>query len=278
MLTGTEFEECAKKAEGLLVAKPAYGSSSGLGVTTQIQTGRQLESAVLRASFYSPQILIERFVPGESVRLLFLNGELIHAVRRRGVRVYGDGVSSIKALLAESGMSHLQEDKATRVTLSSQGLSADSIVAKDRSVLVRHLPPEDSKTLELRTVYNETITDSVCDALRTEVARLVEALRCEFVGVDLVTNDTSVPLAESGGVFLEVNTTPGIHHHYHTPLEHENHPVAVRVLNFLLKKKHAMKASMDSQASRIVQYGGRKSFTARRRENRYEGLPSKYRG
>ena len=102
---------------------------------------------------------------------------------------------------------------------------------------MRHLPLGESKRQELRTVYNESITQEVSGVLRTQVSRLVRELRCQFVGVDLVTNDPTVSLEQSGGVFLEVNTTPGIHHHYHTRDERENHPVAVKVLEYLLRAK-----------------------------------------
>ncbi len=43
-------------------------------------------------------------------------------------------------------------------------------------------------------------------------ARLVILLRVG--GVDVVTSDLDQPLARSGGVILEVNGTPGLHHHW----------------------------------------------------------------
>jgi phosphosulfolactate synthase len=52
--------------------------------------------------------------------------------------------------------------------------------------------------------------------------------------VDVVTVDPSRPSGRAGGAFIEVNTTPGIHHHYHTDEERRTHPVAVRVLRRLL--------------------------------------------
>jgi glutathione synthase/RimK-type ligase-like ATP-grasp enzyme len=35
-----------------------------------------------------------------------------------------------------------------------------------------------------------------------------------LAGIDVITTDPGVPLGESGGVILEVNATPGYHHHY----------------------------------------------------------------
>ena len=42
-----------------------------------------------------------------------------------------------------------------------------------------------------------------------------------------------MPLAESGGAVIEVNTTPGFHYHYHK--NDGSFPVAVRVLEQLLR-------------------------------------------
>ncbi|NNK85686.1 MAG: cyanophycin synthetase, partial [Desulfobacterales bacterium] len=42
-------------------------------------------------------------------------------------------------------------------------------------------------------------------------AKLVGA---KVAGIDIITNDPSVPLRKSGGAILEVNTTPGYYYHY----------------------------------------------------------------
>jgi D-alanine-D-alanine ligase-like ATP-grasp enzyme len=68
-------------------------------------------------------------------------------------------------------------------------------------------------------------------------ARLVmDGLETRLAGVDVVTTDPSQSLADSGGVLLDVNPQPGIHHHYIyiTDADHRNHPVAVRLLESLL--------------------------------------------
>jgi cyanophycin synthetase len=44
--------------------------------------------------------------------------------------------------------------------------------------------------------------------------RIVTSLGLELASVDLLTTHVSRPLAETGGVVNEVNTTPGLHHHY----------------------------------------------------------------
>ena len=173
-----------------VVVKPARGSSSGLGVTTNIRSWSGLVRAAALASLYCPTVLVERMIPGESCRLLFLAGKLIHAVRRRGQAGSGE-------------------------------------------------------TRELRTVYDETVTALCGPALVDEVASLVCRMGSEFAGIDLICNDLSRPLAESGGTFLEINTTPGIHHHYITPDDFAPNPVAKLVLAYLLGERRGQGVSHD---------------------------------
>jgi len=218
---------------GSFVIKPASRSSSGRGITMHVRTERELETAAALASLYSDELMVEAMVPAESCRLLYLDGELIHAVRRRGVRVMGDGRLTIAELLARDGLQHLGADRASVCTLEAQGLSLASRPDPGKELVVRYLPPSERVTRELRTVYNECITDLVCPALARSFIPLVREVGTRFAGIDVLTNDPAVPLAESGGVFLELNTTPGIHHHY---IDAEGPAVAARVLRYLLEE------------------------------------------
>ena len=83
------------------VVKPALETSAGMGVTTHVRTKRECRNAIALASLYSSTIILEDLVPGECYRLLVLNGRMIHAVRRRGVRVRGTSDRPLRSLLRE---------------------------------------------------------------------------------------------------------------------------------------------------------------------------------
>jgi len=221
-----------------LVVKPAEGTSSGQGVTVAVETRAQLERAAALASLSSERVMVSEMIAAETCRLLYLDGECLHAVRRRGVRVTGDGRTSIRGLLARVGAGAEASDRITRLTLAAQGLSLDSVPEDGRSVVARSLPAGERQTRELRTVYDEDITGRVHSSILEGLASVVSGLGSRFAGVDFLTNDPGVPLRASGGVFLEINTTPGIHHHYQ---EHGGTggrpPVAVRVLDRLLSSR-----------------------------------------
>jgi cyanophycin synthetase len=229
----------SRHAKGCVV-KPASGTSSGLGITTHVLTRKDLRRAAVLASLYAPQLLIERMIPGESFRLLVLDGELIHAVRRRGLRLVGDGSSPIAELIGAENRRRAQRGEAAigtgrdcRFTLDYQGLSASSTPSRGQSVLVQSVNDPLQRHVEVRTVYDESVTGLLCNAIKKNARAVAEALRSRFIGVDVITTDPSVSLEESGGAIIEANTTPGLHHHYDVKRERFPQP-APRVLRTLL--------------------------------------------
>ncbi len=222
------------------VVKPAYGTASGIGVTTHILTGREVRKAAILASTYVPELLIERMIPGESYRLLVLDGEMIHAVRRREPRLVGDGVSSIGQLVRAENRRRMARGEAVlgtgrdcRFTLDYQNLTLSSVPSKGQGFVVQSVGDAQQRHTEVRTVYNETVTDLVCGTLKRNAERVAETLRSRFIGVDLITTDPTISLEESGGAIIEANTTPGLHHHYDLRREKFPEP-AVRAIRALL--------------------------------------------
>jgi cyanophycin synthetase len=188
-------------------------------------------------------LLIEAQIPGESYRLLILEGKMVHAVCRRGPRLKGDGVSAVSRLIeAEnarrrgSGHPELDIDRDCLFTLAYQGLAPDSIADAGKEFLVKSVNDSARKYSEVRTVYNETVTDLICDSLRKDAECAAGLVGSDFLGVDVITTDPAVPLHRSGGVFNEVNTTPALHHHYDLP--RARYPeAALQVVRALLRRK-----------------------------------------
>lgn len=222
------------------VVKPSNGTSSGQGVTTHILKPREVKKAAILASLYGRHLLIEPMAPGECYRALVLDGEMIHAVCRRGPRLVGDGENSVKELIqAESrkrrkaGQAPFDIDRDCEFTLSYQKLATFTVPEEGQTFIVKSVADPDRKQVEVRTVYNDTVTDRVCGSIREQAIKAAALLGSRFVGVDFITPDCRVPLEETGGIFNELNTTPGLHHHYDSTTEKYPKP-ALKILEALL--------------------------------------------
>jgi len=123
----SEAKKFLAQNPGVYVVKPVRESTASAGVTTHVRTERQLENAAVSVSLFAKEFLVERMIFGETCRLLWLDGELIHAVRQRGVRVTGDGRSTIAQLLKQPGSGSVPFDLTTQMTLQVQGLSPETV-------------------------------------------------------------------------------------------------------------------------------------------------------
>ncbi|HYK95038.1 MAG TPA: hypothetical protein VE011_04100 [Candidatus Dormibacteraeota bacterium] len=227
------------------VIKPS-GGYGGRGVTTHVQLPGEVRSASLRASVHDPELLVEAMIPGESFRLLVLEGKVVDAVYRRGSRLTGDGVSTIRELLgAETPVDGrrrdpgLDDDRDVSFTLVAQGLTLESRLDAGRVVLYRSTDQARKRYAEVRTVYTDSARDLICESIRSDAEAAARVIGSDFLGVDVITLDPSVPLSESGGVINEVNTTPALHHHY--DMTREPYPeAAVLAIEALLRRPSAL--------------------------------------
>jgi D-alanine-D-alanine ligase-like ATP-grasp enzyme len=228
-----------RSMNGPIVVKPGRGTAGGDGVTTNVRTPRELKRAAIFASLYTHSLLAERQIPGVSYRLLYLNGRLLDAIRRKSPSVVGDGSSTILQLLhAENarrasmagteGLTWLRADADCRNTLSSAGLSLDSVPANGAEVVVKQAANDNSSR------DNESVTPLLCRELIDEGARAAAILGVQLAGVDVITTDPGKPLRATDGVINEVNTTPGLHYHYQISNAAEGVPVIEPILKHLL--------------------------------------------
>ena len=229
---------------GGCVIKPA-GGYGGKGVTTHVEHLSEVRAAAVLASLYDSELLIEVQIPGESYRLLVLEGKVIHAVCRRGPRIHGDGISTLRDLLRsenrrrqKAGQSALDIDRDCAFTLRYQRLTIDSVPEAGRAVLIKCVNDTARKYVEVRTVYTDSAMDVICDSIRRDAETAARLVGSDFLGVDVITPDPSIPLHQSGGVINEVNTTPALHHHY--DLQRETYPEAARLVFRALMRRQAV--------------------------------------
>jgi D-alanine-D-alanine ligase-like ATP-grasp enzyme len=224
-------------AGGAFVVKPANGGRGGAAVTPCVHDELELARAVLSAARLDTRLLIERQVPGDMYRLLFLDGELLDVVLRLSPHVTGDGRSSLLELILTENQRRLDTGRPQALmtvdldcifTLAAGGRSLKSVPAAGERVMVKSASSENSEE-ENHTVrsYAQEVIDECADAVRAVGLRLA--------GVDVVTPDIDRPLAEAGGTIIEVNGTPGFQYHYQVADRAGATRVAIPILERVLE-------------------------------------------
>jgi len=196
-----------------VVVKPSDGNH-GRGVSTELMTREEVETAFRLADEEGSEVIVERFVRGNEHRLLVVGGRLAAAARGESVFVSGNGRSTLAELIdaqlntdPRRGLSEdcplnvisLEDDAAVRFEIARQGLTADAI------------PPAGAQVLIQR---NGNVAFDVTDRVHPDVAATValaaRIVGLDIAGVDLVAEDISRPLAEQGGAIVEINAGPGL--------------------------------------------------------------------
>lgn len=235
--TGERFLE---EIDGPAVIKPAVSGSAGSGVVTGIDSPARLRRAALAASGYGTRLLLEEQIEGDSYRLLYLRGRLIDAVRRDRPHVVGDGRSTIRQLVAEENgrrrggdvrsLHPLTVDLEMRFFLAAAGRSPGDVPAAAERVEVKRAVNQNS------LFENFSVTPDVHPETVAMGARIAAALQVELAGIDMICRDVARPLSATGGVINEVNTTPGLHHHYLVANRDPSTSVAAEILEALLTR------------------------------------------
>lgn len=224
MYTDPEAAVQFMKKNKAVVVKPARGEQ-GEGISVGITDTKDLDAAIQKARNTCQDVILEKMAPGQDLRIIVINYEVVAAAVRKPPVIRGTGTHTIKALMekynrrrmaATGGESRIPDDEETRRCLAAQGLNDDSVLTKDKEVTVR-------KTANLHT--GGTIHD-VTDLLHPDLAAAaVAAARCleiPVTGLDFIVPDVQGP----DYVIIEANERPGL-------ANHEPQPTAQRFIDLL---------------------------------------------
>jgi D-alanine-D-alanine ligase-like ATP-grasp enzyme len=204
---------------GSVVVKPAAGTGAGAGVTAGISSRFQLLRATVLAASFCNELLIETQFRGESYRLLFLGGTMIDAIQRCAPTIVGDGKSTISELVDKENKmrqeaagrrstSILAKDNEMRSHLKKQGLSLKSTPPHDQVIVLKHVINQNNAS------ENHRVFDNVHQSFVELGETIVKNLGIDLAGIDIIAPDITKSTDSQSFIMNEVNTTPGLHHHY----------------------------------------------------------------
>ncbi len=213
-------------------------SNQGKGVHLKLNTPAEIRDAFACASKYSAGVIVEQYVKGWDYRVLVVGNEVRAVARRVPAHVVGDGHHTVRELVDmvnrdplrgekhEKPLTKLRLDDVAVALLKKAGLSPESV-------------PRDGETVLLRENGNLSTGGTAIDCTElihpdnAELAvQAASALGIDNAGIDIVTEDISESILDTGGVIVEVNTAPGIRMHLY-PSEGTPRNVARYIVDYL---------------------------------------------
>lgn len=206
----------AARRLGLPVVVKPMDLDRGLGVRARLRSEQAVRQAYRQAREHSPNVLVERQIPGEDHRFHVFAGQVYRVRHRTPGGVTGDGRSSVRQLLerlnadprrgevgsnAELFRIDLDEDAADM--LNEQQLGLDEVPAAGRFVALRSIANVAVGGQSLHVPLERVHPDNLLLA-----ERAVRTLRLDLAAVDLLMPDLTRSWLEVGAGICEVNAKP----------------------------------------------------------------------
>ena len=222
---------------GPIVVKPAMNTGAGRGITTGVRDEKQLRLAINRAAVYTPTLLLEEQLELENFRLLYLNGQRLHAVHRTRPSVTGDGKKTIEQLVDQEnqkrqqsenfrGLSLITKDIEFRNFLKKQGYTPESKLEAGKKIAVKNVINQHNRYENHPISEVHPQIDEIC-------SNLCNKWDLKLAGVDIMANNLS-DSPELDFYINEVNTTPGLHHHALVSSDDAETTISGKILEHLL--------------------------------------------
>ncbi|OWR32800.1 cyanophycin synthetase [Saccharibacillus sp. O23] len=238
-----ELKEAAEELGFPLVIKPLNGRQ-GQAVLTGLQTFSDLAAAYDFAVTEFPQytdFIVERYYAGSDYRFAVVGGSFVAASLRRPPSVVGDGVSSIRTLIERENLNPLRGAEHQKPMSGIPLEQAEAFLTKS-SISLEDIPAAGTELLVMGSANLSTgasaedVTDRVHPSYARAAVEAAGAIGLDVAGVDIITEDPSVPFDPSRAAVLEVNAAPGIRMH-HFPSTGETRDVGGSIVDYLFASR-----------------------------------------
>ena len=178
-------------------------------------------------------ILVEQYALGQHHRLLVVGNRLVAAAKGHSECVVGDGVTTIKELVAIVN-SDPRRGEAYSDQLGTLLLSAPAIIELNKQGLTIDSIPEAGRTVVVRRTGDLTTdcTDEVHPETAEQAVIAARVVGLDIAGLDVLATDISRPLLEQKGAVVEVNAGPSLSPHV-SPLYGKPQKVGDAIMNML---------------------------------------------
>lgn len=215
---------------GRVVVKPVRGEQ-GHGVRVDLRTLDAVKNAIDDARHFCDEVIVEELVPGDDLRIVVIDHQVVAAATRRPAQVVGDGANTVQSLIARQsrrrqaatgGESSIPIDSETERCVNEAGRRMDEVLPRGEALTVR-------KTANLHTGGTiHDVTARLHPALAEAAVQASRALDIPVVGLDFLVADVE----GDEYAIVEANERPGL-------ANHEPQPTAERFIDLLFPQTRA---------------------------------------
>jgi cyanophycin synthetase len=222
-----------------VVLKPLDGNHGrGVGVNLQDEAAVRAHYPLAGGETHTGTVLVEKFIPGNTYRILVVGGRAVAVTEEVPAHVVGDGSHTIRELVrvtnADPRRGHGSENLLVRIRLDESAIE----MAQKQGYGPDDVPPAGKHVQLVRTAHislggisiDRTDEAHPYNALIAEQAAQVIGL--QVAGIDLISIDIAQSVRETGGAICEVNAGPGLGLHIE-PVEGKPRDVARPVVELL---------------------------------------------
>ncbi|WP_312764772.1 cyanophycin synthetase [Epilithonimonas sp.] len=220
-----------------LVLKPLDGNH-GKGASINVKDYETALVGLEHAQKYSRKVIVEKYITGFDFRVLVINHKMVAAARRVPAHVVGDGELNLQQLIDkenldprrgyghENVLTEIDVDKDTNELLEKLNYTLETVPQKGEIVYLK-------STANLSTGGTSIdVTDMIHPENIQMAERVSRIIGLDVCGIDIMAENLTQPLKESGGAILEVNAAPGFRMHL-APSEGLPRNVAAPVVDML---------------------------------------------
>ncbi len=221
------------------VVKPA-DTDHGIGVSANIQSKTELQSAISIAFKHSKRVIVEEFFEGREYRFLVVEGKVIAIAYREPANIIGDGKSTIQQLIDAKNNNRgndyrhpllkIHIDEEVRRHLLNEQLTLTNVLPNNKKIYLR-------SNSNLSTGGDSIdVTDEMPSFYKQIAEKAANAAQLNIAGIDIIIDNLQAEPSPEHYIVVELNAPPMLSMHNY-PYVGKNRHVERYVLDAILKSK-----------------------------------------
>lgn len=207
-----------KQLQKPVVVKPLKGYR-GKRVSIDLDNEEKIIKAFFWAKTFDEEIIVQEFVPGNSYRILVIDGKFAAAVQLIAPFIIGDGAKTIKELIDELNtdpereygdkgkLSKVEIDDETLKIIDIKGYNLKSVLPKDETLFLKN-----SGNMRIGGTSID-VTEAVHPYNIFVCERISKLMNLDVTGIDIISEDINKSLHENNGKVIEINAAPDFRMH-----------------------------------------------------------------